>query len=84
MMRNFEEAVVNRRTNYAIDKKVIVSPEDIIKTVENLTQNVPSAFNSQSARVVVLFGKHHNKVWDIVKETLRKIVPSANFQTVVE
>jgi len=84
MMRNFEEAVVNRRTNYAIDKKVIVSPEDIIKTVENLTQNVPSAFNSQSARVVVLFGKHHDKVWDIVKETLRKIVPPANFQPVEE
>lgn len=83
-MRNFEEAVINRRTNYSIDKKVIVLPEEIIKVVENLTRNVPSAFNSQSARVVVLFGQHHDKVWNIVMETLRKIVPPANFQPVKE
>lgn len=79
-MRNFEEAVSNRRTIYAIDKKVTVSPEEIIRTVETLTREVPSAFNSQSTRVVVLFGKHHDKVWNIVMETLRKIVPPEKFQ----
>ena len=55
-MRNFEEAVSNRRTIYTIDKKVTVSTEDIVSTVERVTRDVPSAFNSQSSRVIVLFG----------------------------
>lgn len=79
-MRNFTEAVINRRTIYPIDKNVTISPQEIISTIETLTREVPSAFNSQSTRVVVLFGKHHDKVWEIVMETLRKIVPPANFQ----
>jgi len=78
-MRNFIEAVTNRRTIYNIDNNVTVAPETIISTIEQLTQEVPSSFNNQSARVVVLFGKHHDKVWNIVMETLRKLVPLENF-----
>lgn len=78
-MRSFGEAVSNRRTNYSIDKKVTLPLEEIISAVERVTRDVPSAFNSQSARVIVLFGEHHDKVWNIVMETLRKIVPPENF-----
>lgn len=39
----------------------------------------PSAFNSQSARAVVLFHKDHDRLWDIVTEELRKIVPEDRF-----
>ncbi|MEH7487797.1 nitroreductase family protein, partial [Priestia megaterium] len=42
-------------------------------------KHTPSSFNSQSARVVVLFGEQHDKVWNITRETLRKIVPAENF-----
>lgn len=83
-MRNFEEAVLNRRTTYPINKEVTLSPDAIVSTVEKLTRSVPSAFNSQSARVVVLFGKHHDQVWNIVMETLRKIVPPEKFQPTEE
>ena len=36
--------------------------------------HTPSAFNSQSTRIVVLFGDDHNKLWDITEETLKVIV----------
>ena len=36
--------------------------------------HTPSAFNSQSARIVVLFGEDHKKLWDITEETLKVIV----------
>jgi predicted oxidoreductase (fatty acid repression mutant protein) len=39
----------------------------------------PSAFNSQSDRAVVLFGNNHDKLWNITKETLRKIIPADKF-----
>ncbi|MCQ2356767.1 MAG: hypothetical protein MJ014_07165, partial [Methanocorpusculum sp.] len=40
---------------------------------------VPSAYNSQSARVVLLFGASHTKLWSIVMETLRAHVPPEKF-----
>jgi len=71
----FISELSKRRTYYGLDKNITVSQELIQKLVESAAIYTPSAFNSQSARVAVLFGGHHENLWDIVKETLRKIVP---------
>ena len=47
-------------------------------------KHAPSAFNSQSGRVAVLLGEHHNKLWDITKETLRKIIGEDRFAATEE
>ena len=39
--------------------------------LELLVLAVPSAYNSQRARVVLLFGASHKKLWNIVMEMLR-------------
>ena len=52
--------------------------------IYHAVKHTPSAFNSQSARVVVLLGEQHDKLWDITKETLRKIVPENNFASTEE
>ena len=39
----------------------------------------PSAFNSQTARIVVLSGEAHNKLWDMTTEVLRKVVGDSDF-----
>lgn len=36
--------------------------------------------STQSARVVLLLGKENHKFWEIVRESLRKIVPAENFK----
>jgi predicted oxidoreductase (fatty acid repression mutant protein) len=33
----------------------------------------------QSARVILAMGEHHEKIWSITKETLRRIVPADKF-----
>lgn len=76
---NFYNAIKGRRSIYGISKETPVSDERIIEVIENAVKHTPSAFNSQTARVVVLFGENHNKLWDITKETLRKIVPEGKF-----
>ena len=76
---NFLEALEKRRTYYHLDKNISVTPERIREIVEASVQNTPSAFNCQSARVVVLLGEHHDKLWEITTETLRKIVPAEKF-----
>lgn len=83
-MNNFTTAVTNRRTNYALSKDVSISQETIIKTIEDMVREVPSAFNMQSGKVVVAFGETHDKIWQIAMDTLRGIVPAANFAATEE
>ena len=84
MPKDFITAVKERRTYYAISKKSSISNEQIKRIVEEGVLNTPSAFNSQSARTVLLLGEHHDKLWSIVKETLRNIVPAEKFQPTEE
>ena len=79
MGKNFLTAVADRRTFYGIGKEAVVSDERIKEIVEHAVKHTPSSFNSQSARVVLLLGKQHDKLWDITKEDLRKIVPADSF-----
>lgn len=79
MDRNFLDAIKSRRTVYAIGGGSPVSDEKIREAVGQAVQYVPSAFNCQSARAVLLFGAAHKKLWSIVMETLRGIVPSGSF-----
>ena len=80
MKRNLKEAIQNRRTYYNIDNKVTISDEEIKDIVNHAVLHVQSAFNSQSARVVLLLGKNHKKLWDITKEALKKKVPAEAFK----
>ena len=83
-MKCFQEAVINRRTNYALGKNIQVLPSQIVAAVERMTREAPSAFNMQSARVVLAMGEHHEKVWNITKEALRKVVPADRFAATEE
>lgn len=78
-MGDFWHAVKKRRSIYAIGKDIPITEERVKEIVSNAVLYTPSSFNSQSARVVVLFNAQHEKLWDITKETLRKIVPADNF-----
>jgi predicted oxidoreductase (fatty acid repression mutant protein) len=81
MSENFREAVETRRSIYNISKEPVASDEEILELIRHAVKYAPSAFNSQSARVLVLLGSEHDKLWDLTKDILRKIVPAANFPT---
>ncbi len=68
-----------RRTQYALGDNLPLSQDETEALIRSAVREAPSAFNSQSSRVVVLFNGEHQKFWDLVKETLRAIVPAENF-----
>lgn len=72
-------AYAKRRTQYALGSNLPISREAVDKLVRESVRLAPSSFNSQSSRAVILFGDAHHKLWNIVKETLRPIVPAENF-----
>ena len=79
MGRTFAEAMKHRRTYYSIGSGSPVSDSEIERVVREALKHVPSAFNSQSARVVLLLGDGHKKLWNIVKSTLKKLVSAEDF-----
>lgn len=79
MEKMFFAAVKDRRTFYSISKAAVISDERIYQVIQEAVKYTPSAFNSQSARVVILLGKHHDTLWSIAKNGLKKIVPAERF-----
>ena len=79
MKRTFEEALEHRRSYYSIGSSSPVSDEELIRVVRQAVKHVPSAFNSQSTRIVLLLGDEHKKLWDIVKDTLKARIPAEAF-----
>jgi predicted oxidoreductase (fatty acid repression mutant protein) len=78
---SFVDLIQKRRTIYAIGKNLQHSPEQLNDLIQTAIKHSPSSFNSQSSRAVVLFGDSHAKLWEIVRETLRKIVPADAFES---
>ncbi|OAA87576.1 nitroreductase family protein [Clostridium ljungdahlii] len=79
MSKDFLTAVADRRTFYGIGKETVVSDDRIKEIIDHTVKHTPSAFNSQSARIVLLLGNHHDKLWNITKEALRKVVSADQF-----
>jgi predicted oxidoreductase (fatty acid repression mutant protein) len=80
MSKNFLEVVKERRSIYSLSKETPISDAQIKEIVEAAVLHSPTSFNSQSSRAVVLLGDKHDKLWDITAETLRKIVPTEQFE----
>lgn len=80
-VQDFESALQKRRSIYALGNTSPISDEEIVSLVKETVKHVPSAFNNQSARAVVLFGDASQKLWSIVLETLRKVVPAESFKS---
>lgn len=77
---SFLDHIKQRRTIYAIGKNVPLAQDKIEEIIKDAVRHSPSAFNSQTSRVVTLYGASHSKFWDIVRETLRKMVPDDAFE----
>ncbi|MDE8193888.1 nitroreductase family protein [Erysipelothrix rhusiopathiae] len=82
MTKIFEDLEL-RRSRYGLSKEAVLTEEEVIELVEASVQHTPSAFNAQTQRAVVLFGKHSDTFWDLTREALRKVAPEEGFENTV-
>ena len=78
--QSLQQAAESRRSIYSLNKNLPIGKDEIVQIVEHAVLHTPSSFNSQSARVVVLFGEEHDKVWQFVEDALRAVVPADSFE----
>lgn len=79
MERNIKEALRHRRSYYELSPESPIDDVQIEEIVRFAVKHIPSAFNSQSARLVLLLHDHHKAFWELVKRTLKAIVPENSF-----
>ncbi|WJV52222.1 nitroreductase family protein [Pectobacteriaceae bacterium CE90] len=79
MNNAFLETIKARRSIYAINSVLPISEDQVTHIITEAVKLSPSAFNSQSSRVVILLGEQHKKLWDITGQQLKKIVPADAF-----
>lgn len=75
MDKNFLQAMEHRRTIYNIGDECGIEESQIVDTLQRVLLSVPSAFNGQTTRLVLLMGAHHYALWEIVKHTLAELIP---------
>ena len=83
-VQTLQQAAQTRRSIYALNKELPVSAQEVSQIVEHAVQHTPSDFNSQSTRVVILFGEQHDKLWEITRSELQKIIPVDRFETTAQ
>ncbi|KAJ5726708.1 uncharacterized protein N7483_008065 [Penicillium malachiteum] len=68
------QAAQHRRTIYQLGKNAPVSDDKIEELVNAAILNVPSSFNTQSTRLVVLLKEEHERLWDIAVKIFEDLV----------
>lgn len=76
----FLEQIKQRRSIYNIGKNVSLDQAEVEQIIKDAVKHSPSSFNSQTSRVVILFGQSHDTFWHIVRETLRDLVSADAFE----
>lgn len=79
MSNAFTDLMKKRRTIYHLGNQLPISEDRVTEIIKEAVKESPTAFNSQTSRVVVLFGEQHKTLWNIVKNTLKKMVPAEAF-----
>lgn len=78
-MSKFTEMMKNRRSIYALGENLPISKEEVTALVKEVVRESPTAFNSQTQRVVFLFGDAHKKLWSMTEDALKPLTPAEAF-----
>lgn len=84
MNKDFYNAIANRRSYYSIGKEKNISEKEVEHIVGEAIKHSPSSFNSQSSRVVILFNEQHDKLWEIVKLEIKKLIQEDAYEKSVQ
>ncbi|KAI9734059.1 MAG: hypothetical protein M1818_006997 [Claussenomyces sp. TS43310] len=80
----FLDTMVKRRSIYPLEKKSTISDARIQEIIKHAILHIPSSFNSQTSRIVLLVKEEHDKLWEIAKEVLKGVVPADAYPSTEE
>lgn len=83
-MSNFVNLLKQRRSIYDLGKNTPLTNDEIVDLVTEVVRESPTAFNSQTQRVVFLFDDAHEKLWSMTERLLEPLTPPEAFENTKE
>ena len=77
---NYIDIIKQRRSVYDLHKHLPISEKKLMRILEEVITESPTAFNMQSSQVIVLLDGQHERLWNIVTKTSKEVVPSEKFE----
>ena len=74
-MSPLSELVKNRRSQYAIGNNTDLTNEEIAERITQIVRDVPTASNSQTTRIAIVFGEENVKLWDHFLDVQKDVMP---------
>ncbi|WP_283217131.1 nitroreductase family protein [Varibaculum cambriense] len=56
----------NRRSRYQLNREIPLSHQELLDLIDEVTAQVPDAFNMQSQRLLVVTGDNQDALWNRV------------------
>lgn len=78
--KDFLDATKSRRSVHQLANESTISDARIKELVTHTIKHVPSAFNSQTTRLVVVLKEKHEELWDAILEVYKVQLPADKFE----
>ncbi|CEN61038.1 Putative Nitroreductase family protein [Aspergillus calidoustus] len=76
--RTLLQLVKTRRTVYGLSNTCSISGEAVEAIIKDAVLHVPSSFNTQTTRVLLLLGEEHQKLWDLTLGIMEGLVAAGS------
>lgn len=76
----FMNAMESRRTIYQLTNESTIPDARIKELIEHTIKHVPTSFNSQTTRVVVVLKEEHEKLWDAIMAVYEQQLAPEKFE----
>lgn len=76
---SFIKILESRHSEYDLSKDVKINNAALQASIENVLKYTPSAFNSQSQRILMLLGDQHDALWSYLIGKMRVILDKDQF-----
>ncbi|MFP4478896.1 MAG: nitroreductase family protein [Candidatus Izemoplasmatales bacterium] len=76
----FLKALKERHSQYALSNEIDIEQTELEDFLKEILLYTPSAFNSQSQRMMVLVGEKHEHLWNQLIELMKGIVKPSQFE----
>ena len=76
----FLQALKSRHSEYVLSKNIDITEDALTSYLKDILQYTPSAFNSESQRIVLLTQEKHDLLWDQLIEIMKGIVKGEQFE----
>ena len=78
--KDFLTVTESRRSLYQLTNESTISDARIKELVVHTIKHVPSSFNSQTTRLVVVLKEKHEELWDAILEVYKVQLPADKFE----